>query len=237
MSRFLKLHRVDPARRFGTVLRRSWPSMESAYIAAFGANARCTELLDEERWLAVAALPPLPFLQFSTPAVPPGDLADRREALWLSAEAEDVQADLQAGTVLLGRRRIAADSRPRPCRAGARARPADQRRPILDAVAHGHKCDSPRYPMGRRSGPALSVPVARLGAARQGKQQSPPGAPEHRGYPTRLRDWGPRTPYRSRLIPCARRRRRAARDRGSRLPALRAHPDRDGRIDCRGGRH
>ena len=101
MSRFLKLHSADPARRFGTVLRRSWPSMDSAYLAAFGANARCTELLEEERWLAAAALPPLPFLQFSTPVESPVDLADRREALWLSAEAEDVQADLQAGTVLL----------------------------------------------------------------------------------------------------------------------------------------
>jgi hypothetical protein len=104
MSRFLNLHRPDPYRLFAAFSRRSALGLRAAYDAAFAADMRCKELMQEERWLSARAQP-LGFPVFTgdigDDEISPLELAERREVLWAEAEAEDLQTDLQASIVVL----------------------------------------------------------------------------------------------------------------------------------------
>lgn len=109
MSRFVMIDKPDPYRFFGAVLRRSRLGMHDAFHAAFAADARCRELMDQDRFLGASALGPLGFPVFSGIAgldekrepVDYGAIAERRDALRAEAQAEDLAADQQATIVVL----------------------------------------------------------------------------------------------------------------------------------------
>lgn len=103
MSRFLNLERPDPYRLFAAVLRRSRLGIKAAYDAAFAANVRCNELMDEERLLS-ARSQPFAFPMFGDDIgydpYAAADVAERRAELWAEAQAEDLQAEFQASIVV-----------------------------------------------------------------------------------------------------------------------------------------
>lgn len=75
--------------------------MEAAYLAAFAAHERCSVLMNEAVFMDFASVPTLHDFGLMTVSRDYGARAKRREELQPAAEAEDVQADLQAGLVLL----------------------------------------------------------------------------------------------------------------------------------------
>jgi hypothetical protein len=104
MSRFLNLHRPDPYRVFGAVLRRSRLGIRAAYDAAFAADLRCEELRQEERFLGARGQPfgfPLFGGDVDAGRFISPEVMERRAALRAEAEAEDLQTDFQASVVVL----------------------------------------------------------------------------------------------------------------------------------------
>ena len=107
MSRFLNLGDTDPYRLFGAVLRRSRLGMQEAHRAAFAADARCTELQQEERFLGARRSYGFPFSGIAGDSfadVDPasvGQESERRDELWAEAQAEDLFADQQSSILIL----------------------------------------------------------------------------------------------------------------------------------------
>lgn len=104
MSRFVNLHRPDPHRLFGAVLRRSQLGIRAGYDAAFAADVRCKELMEEERFLGARGQPfgfPVFGGDADTSRFPTADIIERRAALWAEAQAEDLQTDFRASIVVL----------------------------------------------------------------------------------------------------------------------------------------
>ena len=165
MSRFLNLHRPDPYRLFEAVLRRSRLGIRAAYDAAFAADLRCKELMQEERFLGARGQPfGFPLFggdvdagRFITPEV-----VERRAALWAEAQAEDLQTDFQASVVVLW----ADDTLRRFERSVLKARgESDKRvrsdlrsgRCLDDAAARRDEHVATRVRLGRRSGHRVSL--------------------------------------------------------------------------------
>lgn len=107
MSRFLNLGDTEPYRLFGAVLRRSRLGMQEAHRAAFAADARCTELQQEERFVGARQSYGFPFSAFVgdiSAEVDPASSAknsERRDDLLAEAQAEDLFADQQSPVLIL----------------------------------------------------------------------------------------------------------------------------------------
>lgn len=103
MSIFLNLERFNPHRLFATVLSRSRLSMTTAYQASFAAHSRCVDLLERHRYGTASLEGHLDFPVYpdgSTTMAPTMNREDL-DGLWVEAVAEDIQADQQAGPVIL----------------------------------------------------------------------------------------------------------------------------------------
>jgi hypothetical protein len=89
MSGFVRLDRLDPYELFGAQVRRSRLAIRTAYDEAFAAWDRRKELLQEHQWSSAYG----------------GQMATKFEAdldrMWDEAIAENIQADIQAGIVVL----------------------------------------------------------------------------------------------------------------------------------------
>jgi hypothetical protein len=104
MARFLELERLDPHRGFAKLLSRHRLGMATAYGLAFAAHRRSGELEKRHLWSVMPRWEPIgiPELDLLPGA---GDSADERDAdldaIWPMADAEDLQADMQAGLVIV----------------------------------------------------------------------------------------------------------------------------------------
>lgn len=110
MSRFLKLGNSDPYQLFVAVLRRSRHGMQEAHRAAFEADARCSELQREERFLAFSQASygfPFPVFRGDISGEQAGEqqsleeIVARRDDIWVDAQAEDLFSDQQASVLIL----------------------------------------------------------------------------------------------------------------------------------------
>jgi hypothetical protein len=108
MSRYLKMGNLDPHQLFCAVLIRSRRGMQEAHRAAFEADARCSELQREERFLGFAQSSygfPIPVFGGDVTGSETGqsleEIVARRDRIWIEAQAEDLFADQQASILIL----------------------------------------------------------------------------------------------------------------------------------------
>jgi hypothetical protein len=108
MSRYLKLGNSDPYQLFCAVLTRSRRGMQEAHRAAFEADARCSELQREERFLGFSQSSyGFPFPVYGGDPKEKGEhqsldeIVARRDEIWIEAQAEDLFADQQASILIL----------------------------------------------------------------------------------------------------------------------------------------
>ena len=106
MTRFVNPYRENPYCVLGATLRSSRPAMKTAYNAAYRAYMRCTELLHEHMWSQIDTEHVFERLAAtngglnSQPRRPTKSDVELKR-MYAEAYAQDLQADYQAGIVLL----------------------------------------------------------------------------------------------------------------------------------------
>lgn len=104
MARFLQLERLDPYHGFAALLSRHRLGMATAYGLAFDAHLRSAELEKRHLWSVMPHWEPVGIPEFDVllgsderSAQEDADL----DEIWPLADAEDLQADMQAGLVIV----------------------------------------------------------------------------------------------------------------------------------------